>query len=91
MNRTELIEKEIPRMKIVMKNFVIYRYTEIALLLTGLALYFNCRNNPVKTFWNGFGMTLAAMSLVALVADFFAERRGKAYTRGLSSLIEKKY
>ncbi|MEO8236291.1 MAG: hypothetical protein ABI549_12805 [Flavobacterium sp.] len=31
--------EEIPRMNVVMKNFVIYRYVEIALMLCGLILF----------------------------------------------------
>ncbi len=91
MNRTELKEKEIPRMKTVMKNFVIYRYTEIILAVVGIVLYLNCGKNPTKIFWKGFGGALALMSLIALVADFFAERRGRKYSRGLASFINKIY
>jgi len=91
MNRSELKEIEIPRMKTVMKNFVFYRYTEIILVFTGMSLYFNCCGNTGRTFWNGFGLTLAIMSLIALIADYFAERRGKIYIRGLSSFINKMY
>jgi hypothetical protein len=89
MNPSELKEKEIPRMKAVMKNFVVYRYTEIFLLLTGIALYIYFIRDFKHDFWRGFGLALAAMSLLALVADYFAEKRGKGYTDGIKSVIGK--
>ena len=42
MNPSALKEKELPRMKKVMKNFVIYRWVEIFLFLLGTGLYI-CR------------------------------------------------
>lgn len=88
MNPGELKNKELPRMKTVMKNFVIYRYTEIFLMLTGLGLFFYFRNNEAQQFWKGFGLTLAIMAMLALAADYFAEQRGKVYTRGIESFIK---
>jgi len=40
MNPSQLKNIELPRMKTVMKNFVIYRWVEIALVLTGVFLFF---------------------------------------------------
>ncbi|MBI3138163.1 MAG: hypothetical protein HYZ15_06235 [Sphingobacteriales bacterium] len=85
MNPAELKEKEIPRMKTVMRNFVIYRYTEIFLFLAGAVLYLYFIRNFLYDFWRGFGLALALMSLLALAADFFAEKRGREYVRGLES------
>ena len=90
MNPAELKEKELPRMKTVMKNFVVYRYTEIALALTGIGLFFYFRTDATKLFWKGFGLTLAIMAITALFADFFAEKRGRIYTNGIESFISKK-
>lgn len=90
MNPSELKEKELPRMKTVMKNFVIYRYTEIFLLLLGAALYIYFIRNFSHDFWRGFGLALAVMALLALTADFFAERRGTMYTGGIESFIQGK-
>lgn len=90
MNPSELKEKELPRMKTVMKNFVIYRWTEIFLLLAGAALYIYFIRDFKNDFWRGFGLALAIMSLLALGADFFAERRGKIYTKGIESFIQGK-
>lgn len=89
MNPDELKSKEIPRMEIVMKNFVIYRYTEIVLLLAGIGLFFLYRTQTDKLFWGGIGMGLLIMAAIALVADGFAERRGAVYLEGLKSFVNK--
>lgn len=89
MNPAQLKEKELPRMKVVMKNFTIYRYTEIFLLLAGAALYIYYIRDFRHDFWRGFGLALATMSLVALTADFFAEKRGRIYTKGLESFVNR--
>ncbi len=83
MNPSELKDKEIPRMKTVMRNFVIYRYTEIILALLGIGLYIYFIRDFNNDFWRGFGLALAVMALIALTADYFAEKRGKKYLKGL--------
>ena len=70
-------------MQQVMFNFRIYRWTEIVLLLTGAGLYVYFVRDINNDFWRGFGLALAIMSLIALVADYFAEKRGKQYLDGL--------
>ncbi len=90
MNPSELTGKELPRMKRVMKNFVIYRYAELFLLAAGIALYLYFIRDIKNDYWRGFGLSLALLSLVALLADYFAERRGKIYTAGLESFAAKK-
>ncbi len=89
MNPGELKEKELPRMETVMKNFVAYRYTEIALALVGIVLFFYFKNNAGREFWKGFGLTLTIMALLALSADYFAETRGKIYIDGIKSFVSK--
>ena len=74
---------EMPRMKTVMKNFIIYRWVEIILIITGLILIFLYRSNPDKTFWYGFGLALAIQAVIMLGADYFAEQRGKVYIEQL--------
>lgn len=87
MTPSDLKNKELPRMQIVMKNFIVYRYTEIALALFGMALFFYFRENANAVFWKGFGSALAIMALIALAADYFAEKRGAVYIKGLTSFI----
>lgn len=87
MNPSDLKNKELPRMQIVMKNFIVYRYAEIALALVGIALFFYFKENANAVFWKGFGLALAIMALIALASDYFAEQRGRVYINGLTSFI----
>jgi hypothetical protein len=77
--RTELSKiqtEEIPRMEVVMKNFIIYRYVEIGLLVMGLiCMYFSGANPFIK----GIGVGLFIQSTIMLGLDFFAEKRGAEY------------
>ena len=79
-------QTELPRMKTVMKNFVIYRWVEIAFIIAGLVLIFLFRTNVDKTFWFGFGVALAIQAAIMLGADYFAEQRGKIYVTALKTL-----
>ena len=90
MNPAELKEKEIPRMKTVMKNFVLYRWIEIILLATGIGLYIYFIRDIDHDLWRGIGLGLAIMALLALVGDYFAEKRGHAYLDGLLSFTSNK-
>jgi len=85
MNPSELRDKEIPRMKTVNRNFVIYRWVELAFLVTGIILSMVFGQNPGRTFWYGFGIALSLQAGVLLVADYFAEKRALIYTKGLQS------
>ncbi len=89
LNPAELKTKEVPRMEKVNKNFVVYRYTEIALLVIGLFLFIYFRNNIDKSFWVGLGLALAIEAAVSLGADYFAEKRAKEYTKGLIEFVGK--
>jgi hypothetical protein len=89
MNPDQLKNKELPRMKTVMKNFVIYRWIEIFLFLVGVCLYIYFIRNFYQDFWRGFGFALAIMALLALAADYFAEKRAHIYTKGLESFTSK--
>jgi drug/metabolite transporter (DMT)-like permease len=90
MNPEELKEKEIPRMEVVMKNFVMYRYIEIALAVLGLILFFYFRQNADRQFWAGLGIGLFTMAVLALGADYFAEKRGHVYLNGLEVFVKSK-
>jgi uncharacterized membrane protein HdeD (DUF308 family) len=85
MNPAELRDKEIPRMETVNRNFVIYRWVELALLVTGIILSMVYGQNPGRTFWYGFGIALSIQAGVLLVADYFAEKRALNYAKGLQS------
>lgn len=90
MNPDELKEKEIPRMETVMKSFVLYRYTEIFLAVLGIGLFFYFRTNMDQQFWAGVGIGLFAMAVLALGADYFAEKRGHVYLNHLKEFIKSK-
>ena len=89
MNPSLLKNKELPRMKTVMKSFVVYRWVEIILFLVGAGLYIYYIRDFRQDFWRGFGFALAIMALLALAADYFAEKRGHVYINGLESFTSK--
>jgi hypothetical protein len=74
---------EIPRMEKVLRNFVIFRYAEIALIILGIALMYSSMND---TFWRGIGLGLFIQASIVLCLDFFAERRGHIYLEYLNQL-----
>jgi hypothetical protein len=78
--------EEIVRMEKVMKNFVIFRYTEIALILTGIVVYF--ASSHVE-FWKGLGLGLLIQSSLVLTLDYFAERRGFIYLEYLNKIANE--
>ena len=73
--------EEIPRMTTVMRNFLYYRYFEIALCLTGLALLAVTRGQ-----WQGVGAGLLLQASLMLGLDYFAEARGHTYLMALRAL-----
>lgn len=83
MNPSQLKDPEITRMEAVMKNFIIYRWVEIAFIAAGLILLFMFRTNPDKSFWYGLGLALVTQSALMLSLDFFAEKRGHIYLKGI--------
>lgn len=85
--KTEMIQKEeIPRMEKVMRNFILFRYTEITLIIIGIILMYGAKQNSL---WNGIGVGLFIQSSTVLLLDFFAERRGQVYLEYLKSIIDK--
>jgi hypothetical protein len=81
--KAKIQTEEIPRMEVVMKNFDLYRWIEIALLLVGILMFFYFQPN---TFLKGIGLGLATQSAFMLLLDFFAESRGKSYLEYLQSM-----
>jgi hypothetical protein len=88
MNTDALLKEELPRMEKVMKNFAIYRYTEIALVLAGTFLFFFLRNDSAKQFWMGLAAALALQAALMLLTDGFAERRGNRYLNGMKIYLK---
>lgn len=80
---------ELPRMKTVMKNFVVYRWVEIAFIVVGVVLIFLFRQNIDKSFWHGLGIALAIQGVIGLGLDYFAESRGKVYTNELQKILSE--
>ncbi len=74
--------EEIPRMNVVMKNFIIYRYVEIALIILGLIMFFYF---PSVSFWKGLGVGLFIQASLMLSLDYFAEKRGATYLQHLTT------
>jgi hypothetical protein len=90
MNPDQLTKVELPRMEVVNKNFVIYRWIEIVLTLVGMGLYVYFRENAAQEFWKGLGFALFVQAILMLGADYFAEQRAHAYTEAIRSFSVKK-
>jgi len=87
MEPARIKNEELPRMKTVNRNFVIYRYTEIALAIAGAGLLFYFKSDPTKNYWYGLGLTLMIQAILMLGADYFAEKRALGYTKGLELFL----
>jgi uncharacterized membrane protein len=77
-------KEEIPRMKKVMFNLVIYRWVEISLIIISMFLLFYFAS---KSIGKGLGLGLLIQSSIMLLLDYFAEQRGKIYLDFLTSLF----
>lgn len=82
-NPKAYVAEEVPRMKAVNRNFVIYRYTELAFVVVGLALALLLRQNR---FWFGLGLGMLIQGGIMLSLDFFAERRGRRYEQFVQTM-----
>ena len=80
---------EQPRMEKVQKNFTIYKYAEIALLITGIVLIVMYMANADKSFWYGLGIALVVQSIICLSADVVAAKRGGAYLNELNKMSRR--
>lgn len=90
MNPDQLKTTELTRMRKIKTNFLIYRWIEVGVFVAGAALILFFKNQPVKTYWLGFGITLTVMAAELFVADFIAERRAVNYTVLLEHFNKKK-
>jgi hypothetical protein len=82
--KSKITTEEIPRMEVVMKNFVIYRWVEIALLLVGICMFLFFDSSSLL---KGVGIGLIIQASFMLLLDYFAESRGKIYVAFLQSVI----
>jgi hypothetical protein len=81
-SKKQLQTTEIPRMKTVIKNFAIYKWTEIILMLTGIFLITRFYKSPL-TFWKGLGLGLLIQAGIMLCLDIIAEHRAEIYLQYL--------
>jgi hypothetical protein len=70
-----LQSEEIPRMQVAMKNFTLYKYLEIALIVLGALFFFALHND----WWRGLGLGLMIQAAIMLRLDLIAAQRGSAY------------
>lgn len=82
-DKSKIQTEEIPRMKTVMKNFALYKWIEITLILVGIVMYLYFRP---ATLLKGIGLGLFIQASFMLILDFFAESRGKIYREYLQTL-----
>lgn len=73
---TEFQALESPRMTIVMRNFVLLKWVEIAFIALGLVLILL---NQETNFPKGLGVGLLVQGLFMLLFDLIAEKRGEKY------------
>jgi membrane-bound ClpP family serine protease len=78
-----ITSEELPRMELVMKNFITYRYVELALMALGLILFFI---SSAASFWKGLGIALFIQAALMSAFDHVAEARGKKYIAKLQSI-----
>lgn len=89
MDPSKLQNEELPRMKEVNKNFVIYRWIEIILAAAGISFALVYKSNPDKQFIVGIAIALTLQAIIMLSADFIAEKRAHVYTNGLTGFLAK--
>ena len=89
MNPSKLKNEELPRMKRVNRNFVIYKWIEIAFIIAGFVLIILYKNNEEKSFLVGFAITLIIQSVIIFTLDYSSAKRSIIYTQQLETLIKK--
>jgi len=83
-NSSKIQTQEIPRMNVVMKNFTLYRWVEIVVIISGMIVFLYFQSS---TFYKGFGLGLFIQAGFLLLLDYFAKRRGAIYLEYLQTLI----
>lgn len=89
MNPSKLKNEELPRMKMVNRNFVIYKWIEITLAITGIVLILLYKTDPEKSFLFGLGLALLIQTAIIFSADFFSAKRATIYTNQLESKFQQ--
>ncbi|MCZ8021356.1 MAG: hypothetical protein O9302_07750 [Cyclobacteriaceae bacterium] len=84
---TEFAQAENQRMNIVMKNFSVYKWIEVAFVVSGLLLIIFFKN---KEFVLGVGVGLLLQGALMLSADIFAERRGNLHLKSVDKIMNDK-
>ncbi len=83
LEKEKIQTEEIPRINVVMKNFILYRWVEIGLLVLGLVFFFYFKPD---TLMRGLGLGLFIQSALMLFLDYFAEKRGFEYVDFLKNI-----
>jgi len=81
--KSKIQTEEIPRMEVVMKNFEIYRWVEISLIILGIGFFLFLQ----QSIWKGVGLGLSIQAGFMLLLDFFAESRGSEYLDFLRTIF----
>jgi hypothetical protein len=83
LEKEKIQTEEIPRINVVMKNFILYRWVEIGLLVLGLVFFFYFKPD---TLMRGLGLGLFIQPALMLFLDYFAEKRGFEYVDFLKNI-----
>ncbi len=89
MEPSHLKNVELPRMNKVMANFNYYRYVAIGVALFGIVTVLIYRNNITEKFRLSAGVGMVIVSVIILIADYFAAKRARIYLNGLQSFTSK--
>ena len=81
-DRVQIAAVELPRMKAVTRNVVVYRWIELALALVGAALILVAGR---RTALRSAGLGLAIQAALMLVLDQFAHARAEVYLNLLTA------
>jgi hypothetical protein len=82
-DRAHIAAVEVPRMQAVVRNFVLYRWIELTLLLVGAVLVARARRGSAV---RGAGLGLALQAALMLALDLVAERRAATYLEFLTAM-----
>ncbi len=80
--------EELPRIEKVQKNFVIYQWIEIALIISGLILFCLFYNSS-QTYWKGLGLGILLQASMMFSLDMVAKKRTNNYIISLSTTLSK--